>query len=375
VWQKSVIILWNRKNGGNMGLLDNDIVDRLRIRRMIFHVVGPAEDDLVLMDEVDVSGFEAFFLARIRETNIGNRFEFIGPDQGVRRSLGSMNADPDRFVQSSKEVAESFHINHRATSSRGAFIIAELTGAGAPAFALIKFDDQTVLSFRQEQTADGGMRAVVSSVDNTFIEDRKAMQKSALVCLTDDGGSLAVFDRANQRNITDYFKAFLGVRRLWTPKEATTRLKRALDAAFQANRDEAPNEVRQSWRHRLHGEVQQRETVGPEGDLEAFGAAVFGPFWHNENFRNDVARELHKSRISGEVIEIDRAVIPAPTRRRIKTHEDVVISYPRQLDDAENIVQVQPRAGGGSVITITTQGIVDNELVDESAARRTTRAG
>jgi hypothetical protein len=45
--------------------------------------------------------------------------------------------------------------------------------------------------------------------DNTFIEDRKAMQKSALIVLTDDGGDLAVYDRANKRNVTELHSASL----------------------------------------------------------------------------------------------------------------------------------------------------------------------
>ncbi len=63
-----------------MGLLDEGELDGISIQRMIFHVVGPEDDDLQLMDEVDASGFENFFLARIRETNVGNRFTFIGED-------------------------------------------------------------------------------------------------------------------------------------------------------------------------------------------------------------------------------------------------------------------------------------------------------
>lgn len=70
-----------------MGLLDQELLDGITIQRMIFHVVGPTDEDFQLMDEIDASGFESFFLARIRETNVGNRFNFIGPDAGVCPSL------------------------------------------------------------------------------------------------------------------------------------------------------------------------------------------------------------------------------------------------------------------------------------------------
>jgi hypothetical protein len=73
-----------------MGLLDQVLLDGISIQRMIFHVVGPTDEDFQLMDEIDASGFESFFLARIRETNVGNRFNFIGPDSGVCPSLQSI---------------------------------------------------------------------------------------------------------------------------------------------------------------------------------------------------------------------------------------------------------------------------------------------
>lgn len=73
-----------------MGLLDDSVLSGISIQRMIFHIVGPADEDFQLMDEIDAAGFESFFLARIRETNIGNRFNFIGEDAGVRPSVRSV---------------------------------------------------------------------------------------------------------------------------------------------------------------------------------------------------------------------------------------------------------------------------------------------
>ena len=40
-----------------MGLLDEDALDRISIQRMIFHVLGPADEDFQLMDEIDEAGF------------------------------------------------------------------------------------------------------------------------------------------------------------------------------------------------------------------------------------------------------------------------------------------------------------------------------
>src|SRR4051812_22766893 len=117
-----------------MGLLDQAVLDGISIQRMIFHVVGPDDSDLQLMDEIDATGFEDFFLDRIRETNIGNRFVFIGEETGVRPSLRSISEDGNKFLQLTKELTEVFQNGHKGApaSSRGAFIVAQLDGLDSP---------------------------------------------------------------------------------------------------------------------------------------------------------------------------------------------------------------------------------------------------
>ena len=351
-----------------MGLLDDSELDGISIQRMIFHVVGPSDEDFQLMDEIDASGFESFFLARIRETNVGNRFNFIGGNVGVLPALRSIAEDSNNFVQRSKELTEVFQNGHKGAphSSKGAFIVAQLGGLTTPAFALIKFDDQKVLRYQQTMT-DGRVRAKVTEIDNTFVEDRKAMQKSALVVFDSDTGSLAVYDRTNRSNITEYFKTFLGARRLWTPSDATDRLVKSLAATVAEHRQLMPEDVRRAWRKNLHEATRSRDTVEPGDDLNVFGAQIFGPFWQNEEFRKDIDRELHRNRISGEVIEIDKSRIKPPQVRRLRTRENIWIVYPKQLDDAgTTVVNVDRCADGSATITIRTQGIVDDELSDES---------
>lgn len=358
-----------------MGLLDQELLDGITIQRMIFHVVGPTDEDFQLMDEIDASGFESFFLARIRETNVGNRFNFIGPDAGVCPSLRSIATDADKFVERTKQLTESFQSGHKGAplSSRGAFIIAQLAGLDVAAFALIKLDDQTVLRYQQTEKADGSIRAKVTEVDNTFIEDRKAMQKSALILLNVDGGELAVFDRVNKLNVSEYFKTFLGVKRLYTSTDATGRLVDALAASVDKFKTSMPEPIKRNWRKNLHEAVQARDAIEPGEDLNVFGSQVFGAFWQDGNFRKQVDRSLHQKRISGEVIEIDKERVKPPPMRRLRTRENVLIIYPKQLDEAgQPLVKVNKHLDGSATITIKTQGIDDDDLADENPRRRLT---
>lgn len=346
-----------------MGLLTDNAIDNLKVDRIIFHVVGPDDSDLILMDEIDITGSEDFFLGRIRETNIGNRFNFIGLQQGVRPSLGVISTDSRKFVEISKELAQSFQNQHETVASkRGAFIIALLKGYVQPIFALVKFDDLKVLRFTQQTDENGLIKAIVSEINNTFQEDKKAMQKSALIVLNDDGGELAVYDKTNRKNITDYFKAFLGVKRLYTSEQASERFHRALKKAFNAHKSNAPSDVASSWRHKLHQATRDIEAVEPE-KLDEFGITVFGSFWTNTEFRRTLDNELAREKISGEAIVVNKDEFPKPTIKSVKTKENITLRFPESLDGGA--VKIEEHDDGTAVITITSQGITQNELVDQ----------
>jgi hypothetical protein len=345
-----------------MGILEKSDLERLQIKRIIFHVVGPEDDDLILMDEVDLGHVLEFFLERIRETNVGNRFKLIGPQQGVWPSLAAMEATPEHFIKISKQLAESFNNAHKAVASkRGAFIVAQLSGLSRPMFGLIKFDDLRVLRFAQQTTPNGRVKATVSEINNTFQEDKKAMQKSALVVLDGEEGTAAVFDRANRADATAYFRTFLGVHRLYQPEEATKRFAKAIREAFEVHRGRATPELRENWRKRLADELAARETIEPEEDFDRFGSAVFGAFFDDVQFREAVERSLQKHKVSGETINVAPAAIPIPTIRRIRTAERIEIRIPTDID-AQNVLEVIDRPGGHKEIRIKTSGISENEL-------------
>lgn len=349
-----------------MGMLEDDDLNRLRIDRMIFHVIGPDDTDLTLMDEVEIGGFDQFFLERIRETNIGNRFEFIGQNVGVRPSLLAIHKNTGDFVTISKEMASVFHNQHSNVSAKkGAFIVAKLSGMEKPVFALIKFDDLRVLRFLHE-TVKGAVTATVSEVENTFQEDKKAMQKSALIVLNDEGGDLAVYDRTNRRDITGYFRAFLGAKRLYDGPQATERLKLALGEAYKRHMHEMPQDVKANWKTKLYDTTRNLKTLDTE-DMSHFMATVFGDFANNDSFKSTIVSELQKHKISGEAIEIAPAVITKPSVRQIKTREGIQLRIPEENKD---LVTFEEHENGRATITIQTGRITSNELVDEATLRR-----
>lgn len=243
----------------------------------------------------------------------------------------------------------------------------QLSGLGRPVYGLIKFDDLRVLRFAQQATPTGGVKATVSEINNTFQEDKKAMQKSALVVLDGEEATAAVFDRANRADATAYFRTFLGVQRLYQPEEATKRFTKAVREAFEAHKGRAAPELRENWRKRLADELSARNVIEPEEDFDRFGSAVFGAFFEDPEFRNALDRSLEKHKVSGETISIAPEAIPMPTIRRIRTAERIEIRIPTDLD-ADNILEVVDQPGGRKEIRIKTGGITENELDTNGSA-------
>jgi hypothetical protein len=91
-------------------------------------------------------------------------------------------------------------------------------------FSVIKYDHEQVLSYDIE----GDARAVLHEIANSFTKSAEALQKSALIELTDIGGELVVVDRKVQADITDFFKGFLTVKRAYTEAELTGALQKRI---------------------------------------------------------------------------------------------------------------------------------------------------
>jgi plasmid rolling circle replication initiator protein Rep len=158
------------------------------------------------------------------------------------------------------------------------------------------------------------------------------------------------------------------VRRIWQPEEATKRFKKAISDAFESHKTRAPKELREVWRQRLFEEMSARETIEPEEDFDKFGASVFGPFFQDQEFRKEISKRLHAQRISDEVIELSPNALRKPKIRKIQTVEDIEIRFPTFLE-TEHIIEVTEVGEGWSEIKIRTQGIKENELVDEIVTR------
>lgn len=319
----------------------------LRIEKFIFHVVHHRENEPILLDEVPLGEFEAFFLDRIKETLKGNRFQFL-PETITLKALTRTNDNPGEFVACSKELAKDFHSRQDKRIKPGVLIVMMLRAGEKKLFSLIKYDHEQVLTYHLE----GGSRAILSEITNSFTKSKDSLHKSALVRLNHDGGDVVVIDRTVRHDITEFFRGFLNVRRQYTTKEMTEIAHQAAIDTMKAYQSVLPHDVTSKIRSLSYQAIQNNEIY----EEKSFFDKVFGPHG-TEKMRETFGTIIRKKSLDGESFKFDKDAVKPPKDRKFKTKEGVKIQYG---EDAEDTVKVTTDENSEkTIITITTQQIIE----------------
>lgn len=320
-----------------MAFFDEHHLADLRIEQMVFHLVGPKPENFVRLEALNPGPFANFFLERIRSVNGGVPYEFTDAS-ATRERLFRISNDPNRFQEESEKLAEDFQSQHGGATAAGAFLVFRLLAAGEEVFALLKYDDETVLTYDVQDAADGRKRVNLEALERTFVQNREALQKSALIRLTAAGGELTVLDRRNQQKVARYFEAFLAAKRLHDDAELTLKLVMAARDVIRANKDLVPDEVYKEATRRCYNAAAAGGQIGAE-DQKRFLEAVVGqslPDDHPlvEKFNSALRRE----RIDGAPVSLDPQNVPQPSLIRYVTRNGIQIRVPA---DAQRAVQVE----------------------------------
>ena len=332
-------------------MLDNDHLDNITIERMIFHVVGPEDSNLVLLEEIEPGDHAEFFIDRVRTAANGIMFDFVAASP-VLAALRRIEEDHTCFASETKDLATLFNGMHTGSASVGVFLTFVLNIAGERLYAIIKYDHEEVLSYTIEEEEDV-RRALIAALTSTFVRSPDALQKAAIIRLTDTGGELSVRDRVSPSKITRYFQGFLGARRRFEPNQLTKTLSDITKKTARKHADALGPAVMGQLNRRVYDVMQTQPGFDP-GNREPFFAAVFGPIAQDSPVRATFERELRNSRIENEVFEFDRQAVPRPRRKHMVTDEGIEVIYDRQYQD--RVVREQ-RPGGGERILIETGGI------------------
>lgn len=319
-----------------MGFFDEQQFDTLRIEQMVFHLVGPKADQFVRLEAIDPGRFANFFLERIGSVNSGTPYEFTDASS-TRERLSRIAANPSCFQIETEKLAEDFQREHAGAASAGAFLVFQLKAGAEEFFALLKYDDEMVLTYDMQDIGNGRKRVNLDSVERTFVQNRDALQKSAIVRLTETGGYLRVLDRRNQQKVARYFENFLQAKPVHGDAELTEKLVSVVKKLIRENKDLVSPAVYSENHRRCY----QAAVAGGRLDVDdqkRFLEMVVGHPLADENplvkkFRSALKRE----RIENAPITLNPERIRQPNMTQYITTNNIRIRVPNDMRRAIEI--------------------------------------
>jgi len=208
-------------------------LEHLEIEHFIFHVILPErkENPVEPLNEVILTTSQkSFFTARLKESAQGTQFVFQDDADNLKDKCTELLNDPSQLVAISRKLAVDFAGRHKGNTAPGVFVIAiakTIIAANNPInfIFLSKLDNKLVYQYFLEEN-NGGIRARMEKVTNTLVEDKSAIQKSALIDVNDSfAWDVLAWERKGKADgdLTDYFKGFLGVKLRENASELTRR--------------------------------------------------------------------------------------------------------------------------------------------------------
>lgn len=313
-----------------MAFFDDAELETLEIKQMVFHLVGPKAEDFITLDAIDPGEFQDFFLDRIRSVNSGAAYVFTDAS-ATRERLSRISLAPDLFQAESEKLAEDFQRVHGGGTAAGAFLVFRLEANGEEVFALLKYDDETVLTYEVEEDDKGRRHVSLEAIERTFVQNPEALQKSALIRLTEEGGDLTVLDRRNQQKVARYFEGFLAARRLHDDAQLTETLATVTRNVIRENRELVDDRVYREASRRTYDAAAAGGQLGAD-EQRRFLEAVIGqnlPDGHAllGKFRN----ALRSARIESAPVTLDARRLRRPTVMRYVTRNDIQIRVPTDM--------------------------------------------
>lgn len=324
-----------------MTLIAEEEYPLLQIDHFIFHVVHHDAAEPVLLEETEIGEFHDFFLGRIKDTLKGNRFIFL-PTSPTLSNLRALAEEPERFVEITQAMAQSFHARRDKRIKPGVFIVMRLHAGNRTFFSLIKYDHERVVTYELQDR-----RAVLRSIASSFTQSPDALHKSALIELTADNAEIVVIDRTVRSEITEFFRGFLDVKRKFTNAQLTAVVENVLVQTVREHQQDLPAEMVARARERFAEVVEQRD----EFEAEPFVAEYFGPHG-SEVIKEKFERLLTKKHIAGEVFRFEGDAVQVGRTIKYQTAEGITIDVPEYAKETMDITHDPD--GNTTTITIET---------------------
>tara|TARA_R110000823_G_scaffold234343_2_gene360570 strand:+ start:1059 stop:2288 length:1230 start_codon:yes stop_codon:yes gene_type:complete len=366
------------KDPPSMSILNDDEISALVIERMIFHVVKPESTDPTYLAEVQPPQCADFFSERVKETLKGSSYVFV-PGSGIpdllRKTLKGSDAT-DQFVKVSKDLAARFKdkVKQDKRLAPGVLMLFLLrTSNGEQICAVIKYEYQQVVAssyLKDEQGSprldpDGNPIPDLQSLVETFTQDRKSMQKSAVIRFgqSAEEDQIVVIDHASgrYRDASQHFANFLDIKRAMEPSEMTTRLADAAFHAIKSHKDEVPAEIAKAPKRHVRQAMARLDGFDHEKPEEFLGSIVQG-LSPDAKILTTFRSRLSSCGLASEAFAFEGTSLPPAEYRRVITNEGITVLFNKN-HEKDDKVQVQNTDNGGVTITINATGLErDDEL-------------
>lgn len=315
----------------------------IKIQEFIFHVVHHNEDNPILLDEAEIGKYELFFKERIKEVLNGNKFYF-NPESQFLKDIQAIDNEEKSFLEISKNLAKKFHSIQDDRIKPGVMILIKAQIDQNSQYILIKYDHENIIYYKKQNN-----KAILDELSDTFSKSKEALQKSAIIYLDKTDPFVVVVDKSERDHITKFFKSFLGIKRFYTEKILTEKVRECYLTVVKTNKELFPSNYTSQCQHLFYDLIQKEEHF----NLESFSSKIFGT--HNTpDLQRTLEKELKKKDILGEEFKFDKA-IKRPQIRKLRTKEGVSIQYTDNADDTVKIDHTKSK----TVITITTTQLIE----------------
>ena len=209
----------------------------LRIARMSLHIVS---DDEFRPEPELVIEQDDFLLDRIRDVAPASVYRF-DEVSATRDTIEAIATRKVGFEEGAQTLAREFCRFHQGNTRDGAFFVFELgiDDESVRLYALMKYDYGQALELIEQEGA-AGLRRIVEA----FVDDKSAIQKSALVRVVNGSAeaSISTRDRMGRPapQLTEYFIRYLQAVRDRTDSELTTAVKEVVRTTLEDHREHLP---------------------------------------------------------------------------------------------------------------------------------------
>lgn len=347
-----------------MGFFTDEELGSLRIKNMILHVVGGSSFTAAKARKVE---HEKFFIAKIIDTAVDAVFSFEARSSTKAR-LQDIASGKNTFEPAAQALALSFNNKHVGSSSDGALFIFEMTVKDPKVriYSLIKYDYREALQQDPNNPAGTLLRII-----NAFIDDNRAVQKTALIRVV--GGTaedeVSARDRVKRAapELSDYFQDFLGVTREVDDEELSRKALEVVQATLKKFKADLPGQsVPKAFAH-ARGILGNTAIVNNKTIVQAILEGAGSPVDPKlvKKITDETQRRIRKAKIDNLAFRPVRAVLRQPPMRRLKTTEGVIVMFPDAA--AGSTVQIVDNGAAGQRIIIDTKKITEDDLVAKRA--------